>query len=72
MMLFSENFMIALRAILANKMRSALTMLGIIIGVAAVVALLGIGEGATASITDDVASMGVCPQSFRTVSNGDF
>ncbi len=57
-MLLSENFRIAIRAILANKMRSALTMLGIAIGVAAVVALLGIGNGATASITSEVSAMG--------------
>ena len=47
---FSENFRIALRALAANKMRSALTMLGIIIGVGAVVALMAIGNGATAEI----------------------
>lgn len=57
-MLLSENFMIALRALSANKMRSALTMLGVIIGVAAVVALLSIGNGATASITSDVEALG--------------
>ncbi len=57
-MLLSENFMISIRALRANKMRSALTMLGIIIGVAAVVALLSIGNGASASITSDVESMG--------------
>ena len=39
-MLFSENFKIALRALRANKMRSVLTILGIVIGVATVVALL--------------------------------
>src|SRR5258708_11366098 len=48
---FAENFRIALRALAANKLRSALTMLGIIIGVGAVVALMAIGTGATASIT---------------------
>lgn len=57
-MLFSENFKIALRALRANKMRSALTMLGIVIGVATVVALLSIGRGATASITSQIQSNG--------------
>jgi putative ABC transport system permease protein len=57
-MLLRQNFQVALRALRANKMRSILTMLGIIIGVAAVVALLAIGEGATASITDQVAGAG--------------
>ncbi len=57
-MLLSENFLLALRALKANTMRSALTMLGIIIGVATVVALLAIGNGATASITSDIEGIG--------------
>ena len=52
------NIKIALRALRANLMRSSLTVLGIVIGVAAVVALLSIGKGATSSITDSVSSMG--------------
>ncbi|HRE28931.1 MAG TPA: ABC transporter permease, partial [Anaerolineales bacterium] len=55
---FLENIRIALRALGANKMRSALTMLGIIIGVGAVVGLLAIGNGAAASITSDVQGIG--------------
>src|SRR5258706_8049361 len=55
---FAENFRIALRALAANKLRSALTMLGIIIGVGAVVALMAIGTGATASITGQVQGTG--------------
>ena len=51
---FSENFAVALRALTANKLRSALTMLGIVIGVGAVVALMAIGNGATADITSQV------------------
>ncbi len=54
----TENFRIALRALAANKMRSVLTMLGIIIGVGAVVALMAIGRGATASITAQVEGIG--------------
>ncbi|MBN1452243.1 MAG: ABC transporter permease [Anaerolineales bacterium] len=57
-MLLSENFKIALRALLANKMRSALTVLGIVIGVATVVALLALGNGATSSITSELESSG--------------
>jgi len=57
-MLFSENFKIAIRALRANKLRSGLTMLGIIIGVAAVVALMSVGNGATASITGSISNMG--------------
>jgi putative ABC transport system permease protein len=52
------NVKIALRALRANMLRSCLTVLGIVIGVAAVVALLSIGKGATASISDSVSSMG--------------
>jgi putative ABC transport system permease protein len=55
---FAENFKIALRALSANKLRSGLTMLGIIIGVGAVVALMSIGNGATASITSQVQGIG--------------
>jgi putative ABC transport system permease protein len=53
-----ENFRIALRALAANKLRSALTMLGIIIGVGSVVALMAIGNGATAGITAQVQGIG--------------
>jgi putative ABC transport system permease protein len=53
-----ENFRIALRALAANKLRAALTMLGIIIGVGSVVALMAIGNGATASITSQVQGIG--------------
>jgi putative ABC transport system permease protein len=57
-MVFTENFRVAVRALTANKLRSALTMLGIIIGVGAVVALMAIGEGATSSITSQIESAG--------------
>src|SRR5271165_3077840 len=49
---------IALRAIRVNGTRSALTMLGIIIGVAAVIAMVGVGAGATARIEDQIQSIG--------------
>jgi putative ABC transport system permease protein len=49
---------IALRALKVNRMRSALTMLGIIIGVAAVIAMVGIGAGATARIQQQIQSIG--------------
>nr|WP_221401452.1 ABC transporter permease [Paenibacillus phyllosphaerae] len=48
----------AVKSILGNKMRALLTMLGIIIGVTAVIALVSIGQGATKSVTDSVASLG--------------
>ncbi len=49
---------IALRALRVNKLRSALTMLGIIIGVAAVIAMVAVGSGATARIQEQIASIG--------------
>lgn len=51
-------FKIAWRAILLNKTRAMLTMLGIIIGVASVIAMLAIGEGSKKSIKDNISSMG--------------
>ena len=53
-----ESMRIALRSLGANKMRSGLTMLGIIIGVMAVVAMLSIGQGAQAAITSQIDSIG--------------
>src|SRR5512140_2309482 len=49
---------IALRSLSANKLRAALTMLGIIIGVMAVIAMLSIGRGAQAAITAQINSIG--------------
>jgi putative ABC transport system permease protein len=49
---------IALRALKVNRMRSALTMLGIIIGVAAVIAMVGVGAGATERIQQQIQSIG--------------
>ena len=49
---------IALRALMVNKMRSALTMLGIIIGVGAVIAMIAVGSGAKRRISEQIASMG--------------
>ncbi len=53
-----ESIRVALRALWANKMRAALTMLGIIIGVGAVIALLSIGQGAQAAIADQIRGFG--------------
>jgi putative ABC transport system permease protein len=52
------TFRLALRALLRNKMRSFLTMLGIIIGVSAVIAMVAIGEGAKAQVEASFAAMG--------------
>jgi len=49
---------VALRALVRNKMRAALTMLGIIIGVSAVIAMVSIGQGASASVQAQIESIG--------------
>ena len=49
---------VSLNALRANKMRSALTVLGIIIGVAAVITMLAVGSGASKKITDQISSLG--------------
>lgn len=54
----SNLLKIALQAIVKNKMRSLLTMLGIIIGVASVIAMLGIGQGSKRSIETQISEMG--------------
>jgi len=51
-------FIEALESLSANKLRSMLTVLGIVIGVAAVIAMLSIGRGAQASITSSIESIG--------------
>jgi putative ABC transport system permease protein len=55
---YSNLFKIALKAIFANKMRSFLTALGIIIGVASVITMLAIGQGSKKSIQANIAEMG--------------
>ena len=51
-------FRISLKALVSNKFRALLTMLGIIIGVAAVIAMLAIGQGSKKSIQDEISKMG--------------
>ena len=55
---YQNLFKIAIRAIATNKMRSFLTALGIIIGIAAVITMLAIGQGSKASIKANIAEMG--------------
>ena len=55
--MYKESFLMAWASIVANRMRSILTMLGIIIGVAAVITLVSIGNGVTKQVTDSVAGM---------------
>ena len=80
-MKFIDSFIIAIRSLFANKMRSSLTMLGIIIGVGSVITLVSVGRGAEASITSAYEEFGtnvlsVVPQnpeaeeSFFSISPG--
>jgi putative ABC transport system permease protein len=57
-MLFGETFAVALEALRANKLRSFLTMLGIVIGVAAVITMLALGRGAQQSVNERIAALG--------------
>ena len=70
---FLASLQIALRALRVNKMRSGLTMLGIIIGVSAVIAMIAVGSGAKARIAEQIASMGsnlLIVQSGSSTSGG--
>ncbi|MBA7686844.1 Macrolide export ATP-binding/permease protein MacB [subsurface metagenome] len=53
-----DSFVIAIRSLSANKLRSTLTMLGIIIGVGAVITLVSVGRGAEASVASTFEQMG--------------
>jgi putative ABC transport system permease protein len=53
-----QSARVALRALRVNKLRSALTMLGIIIGVGAVIAMVGVGSGAQARVAEQIQSLG--------------
>ena len=55
---FAESFRMSVQAILAHKMRSLLTMLGIIIGIASVVSVVALGRGSQQKILQDISAMG--------------
>src|SRR3990172_9431548 len=57
-MTFTQALLEAIESLNGNKMRSGLTVLGIVIGVAAVIAMLAVGNGAQASITGSISSIG--------------
>ena len=57
-MRFTEYLRLALMSLAANKLRSALTLLGIIIGVASVISMISIGEGARMEVTGELKGMG--------------
>src|SRR5512144_1793997 len=71
---FPETFKVSLEAILSNKMRSGLTMLGVIIGVLAVILLVSIGEGARLYITKELTGLGtnllIIPPGKTSTSGG--
>jgi len=64
---FTETIRVALGALRANKMRSLLTMLGIVIGVSAVIAVVALGRGAQQAVNDRIASLGT---TLLTISPG--
>jgi len=66
---FFNLIRIALRALQRNKLRAFLTMLGIIIGVGAVIAMVAIGQGSKQSIQDQLSSMGSNMITIRPNSN---
>ena len=57
-MLIGENILLARYGLRANKMRSLLTMLGIIIGIASVIAIMTLGDSISSSVTESMSSMG--------------
>jgi putative ABC transport system permease protein len=74
-MKFVESIQIALRALSANKVRSALTMLGVIIGVSAVILLISIGTGVQSQVTGSIKELGsnllfVFPGNFQQGGGG--
>jgi len=64
-MRIKESFHIARRSLMGNKMRSLLTMLGVIIGVGAVITMISIGRGAKADISERIKSLGSNVLSIR-------
>ena len=62
----TQSFLEAVESLLANKMRSSLTMLGIVIGVAAVIAMLALGTGAQDSIIGEIEGIGTNLLFIRT------
>jgi len=73
----ADSVRVAIRALNANKTRSSLTMLGVIIGVAAVIALLSIGQGVQKAVTDQIQSAGanllfILPVQVSEMGGGGF
>ena len=62
---------IALRALRVNKLRSTLTMLGIIIGVASVITMIAVGSGAQARVEEQIKGLGTCADRDHGDHRGD-
>lgn len=69
-MQWTQSFRMALKSIAGNKMRSSLTMLGIIIGVSAVIVMVSLVQGSTKQITDRLQSMGTNMISVNVMGRG--
>lgn len=67
---YTNLFRIAVRALVRNKLRAILTMLGIVIGVASVIAMLAIGEGSKQNIRSQISSMGTNMIIVVPITNG--
>ena len=65
-----ESLRIAWRGISVNKLRSSLTVLGILIGVAAVISLVAVGNGSSAAVQDRINSLGT--NSLQVINTGRF
>ncbi len=70
-MKFGQAIKIAFKNILTNKLRSFLTMLGIIIGISAVIALVSLGQGASQSVSDDISGLGTTMVSVSLSGNSE-
>lgn len=68
---FFQTIKLAIKNIRSNKLRSALTMIGIIIGISSVIVLVGMGSGSTKQITSQVQSLGTNLIAANTSSNGN-
>ncbi|MCK5156927.1 MAG: ABC transporter permease [Spirochaetales bacterium] len=67
--MFKENLKLALKAMLGNKLRTLLSLLGIVIGVGSVITILTLGESATKSITQSIVESGLETISIFSTSN---
>ena len=67
---FTQSFKLAIKSLLLSKMRALLTMLGIIIGVAAVIVIVGLGHGLKGYVTDSFSDMGTDTLTVTVQSRG--